>query len=110
MEQGLLLRILTKQVAARNIRMFYFDSGKLTSNMYRDTRLGGSSPAHRTYKANDYGAGAITTDPNKGNSSGSSTLVVVYPAPDSTGKKFGKKIRLLQLHFKKFWPVFAGNI
>ncbi len=63
----------------------HFDSSKLTSNIYRDTRLGGSSPGHRTYKTNDYGAGAITTDPNKG-SSGSPTPVVVYPVPDSTGK------------------------
>ncbi len=64
----------------------HFDSSKLTSNIYRDTRLGGSSPGHRTYKTNDYGAGAITTNPNKGNSSGGSTPVVVYPAADSTGK------------------------
>lgn len=35
------------------------------SAIYRDTRLGGSSPGHRTYKTNDYGAGAITTNPNK---------------------------------------------
>jgi len=63
----------------------YFDSSKLTSNIYRDTRLGGSSPGHKTYKTNDYGAGAITTDPDKG-SSGGSKPNVVYPAPDSTKK------------------------
>lgn len=62
----------------------YFDSSNLTSKIYRDTRLGGSSPGHKTYKTNDYGAGAITTNPNKGNSSGSSTPDDVYPAPDST--------------------------
>ncbi|MEO7314140.1 MAG: hypothetical protein ABIW47_03065 [Ginsengibacter sp.] len=33
--------------------------------MYRDTRLGSSSPLYKTYKKNDYGAGAITTNPNK---------------------------------------------
>ncbi len=34
-------------------------------HIYRDTRLGGSSPLYNTYKKNDYGAGAITTNPNK---------------------------------------------
>ena len=33
--------------------------------MYRDTRLGGSSKKYNTYKKNDNGAGAITTNPNK---------------------------------------------
>lgn len=33
--------------------------------IYRDTRLGSSSPLYNTYKKNDYGAGAITTNPNK---------------------------------------------
>ncbi|MEO8412954.1 MAG: hypothetical protein ABI472_04815 [Ginsengibacter sp.] len=33
--------------------------------MYRDTRLGGSSQMYNSYKKNDYGAGAITTNPNK---------------------------------------------
>ncbi len=33
--------------------------------MYRDTRLGSSSKMYNTYKKNDYGAGAITTDPTK---------------------------------------------
>ncbi len=39
------------------------DSG---SPIYRDTRLGSSSPLYNTYKKNDNGAGAITTNPNKG--------------------------------------------
>jgi len=33
--------------------------------MYRDTRLGSSSKKYNTYKKNDNGAGAITTNPNK---------------------------------------------
>lgn len=33
---------------------------------YRDTRLGSSSPLYNTYKKNDNGAGAVTTNPNKG--------------------------------------------
>jgi len=33
--------------------------------VYRDTRLGSSAPQYDTYKKNDNGAGAITTDPNK---------------------------------------------
>ena len=44
--------------------------------MYRDTRLGSSSPLYNTYKKNDYGAGSITTNPNK--SDGPS---FIYAAP-----------------------------
>jgi len=33
--------------------------------IYRDTRLGSSSPYYNTYEKNDYGAGAITTNPHK---------------------------------------------
>lgn len=36
------------------------------SSIYRDTRLGSSSPLYNTYEKNDNGAGAITTNPNKG--------------------------------------------
>lgn len=34
--------------------------------IYRDTRLGSSSPLYNTYEKNDNGAGSITTNPNKG--------------------------------------------
>lgn len=37
-----------------------------TNSIYRDTRLGSSSPLYNTYKKNDNGAGAVTTNPNKG--------------------------------------------
>ncbi|MEO8853669.1 MAG: hypothetical protein ABI359_07820 [Ginsengibacter sp.] len=56
------------------------NSAKTTTKIYRDTRLGGSSPLYNTYKKNDNGAGSVTTNPNKG--SGDSS-----PAPyisDST--------------------------
>lgn len=49
----------------------FFKQDKVYNNpvqhhpMYRDTRLGSSSPLYNTYKKNDYGAGAITTNPNK---------------------------------------------
>ena len=33
---------------------------------YHDTRLGSSSPMYNTYRKNDYGAGAVTNNPNKG--------------------------------------------
>lgn len=36
------------------------------SPIYRDTRLGSSSPLYNTYKTNDNGAGSVTTNPNKG--------------------------------------------
>ena len=34
-----------------------------TQPIYRDTRLGSSSPLYNTYEKNDYGAGAVTTSP-----------------------------------------------
>lgn len=36
------------------------------SPIYRDTRLGSSSPLYNTYEKNNNGAGSITTNPNKG--------------------------------------------
>lgn len=39
------------------------------SHIYRDTRLGSSSPLYDTYEKNNFGAGAVTTDPNKSSSS-----------------------------------------
>jgi uncharacterized protein (DUF2461 family) len=33
--------------------------------IYRDTRLGSSSALYNTYQKNDYGAGAVTTNPHK---------------------------------------------
>ncbi len=50
----------------------------VTHPIYRDTRLGGSSPLYNTYKKNDYGAGAITTNPNKDNG------IAKYPGGDSS--------------------------
>lgn len=35
------------------------------AHIYRDTRLGSSSPYYNTYEKNDNGAGAVTTNPNK---------------------------------------------
>lgn len=58
---------------------FHADSSRKTNKIYRDTRLGSSSPLYDTYKKNDKGAGAITTNPNKGSSSSSSPYI-----PDST--------------------------
>jgi len=40
----------------------YFDT---TQHTYRDTRLGSSSPYYNTYEKNNYGAGSVTTNPNK---------------------------------------------
>lgn len=63
-----------------------FDSSNMSNKMHSETRLGGSSPGHRTYQSNDYGAGAITTNPHKDNSSGRSSRNISYPARDSTKK------------------------
>lgn len=44
----------------------YFDSSSNASTqIYRDTRLGSSSPTDSTYETNNNGAGAVTTNPNK---------------------------------------------
>ena len=42
----------------------------VTSHIYRDTRLGSSSPQYSTYEKNDHGAGAVTTNPNKSGGAG----------------------------------------
>ena len=66
------------------------NSSDNTHDMRRDTRSGSSSPLYNTYKKNDYGAGAITTNPNK--QGGSSPVMSTTPAdstysvPDSTRK------------------------
>ena len=55
-------------------------------HIYRDTRLGSSSPLYNTYKKNDYGAGAITTNPNKsggGSFTPSSETISAPSQPDS---------------------------
>lgn len=57
-----------------------------TPHIYRDTRLGGSSPYFNTYQKNDYGAGAITTDPNKGMG------VTKYPQDQLDSSNMGNKM------------------
>ncbi len=54
--------------------------------IYRDTRLGSSSPMYNTYKKNDKGAGAITTNPNKGGG-GSAPVIVEESVKDSVYKR-----------------------
>lgn len=49
--------------------------------LYRPTRLGSSSPLYDTYKKNDYGAGAITTNPNKSGRS------FIYSTSPEAGRK-----------------------
>lgn len=48
-----------------------------------DTRLGSSSPLYNTYQKNDYGAGSITNNPNKGASEATPYVPAVI---DSTKK------------------------
>lgn len=60
-----------------------------TQDTKRDTRLGSSSPLYNTYKKNNSGAGAVTTNPNKQGGSSpiiSATADSTYSAPDSTNK------------------------
>ncbi|MEO6682927.1 MAG: hypothetical protein ABIN48_08875 [Ginsengibacter sp.] len=49
-------------------------------DFYPDTRLGSSSPLYNTYKKNDYGAGAITTNPFK--TGGHTTIFTSPPIPN----------------------------
>lgn len=60
--------------------------------IYRDTRLGSSSPLYNTYEKNNYGAGAITTNPNKNSSGIVSTPV--FPADTTRQSSFSRDTRL----------------
>jgi len=57
--------------------------------IYRDTRLGSSSANYNTYKKNDNGAGAITTNPHKAGG------ISFFPQmqPDSTAEHAPKIYR-----------------
>lgn len=65
---------------------------KSGEHIYRDTRLGSSSPMYKTYRTNDDGAGSVTTNPNKG---GGGYVPVVEPikpeqaSPDSSANVKG---------------------
>ncbi len=58
-----------------------YDNQVLTPHMYRDTRLGSSSPLYNTYIKNKYGAGAVTTNPNKWGSG--APVFIPEPKPES---------------------------
>ncbi len=75
-----------KGIGVAHDRAGQFDSSIMRNKMHGETRLGGSSPGHRTYQSNDYDAGAITTNPHKDNNSSRSSRNIVYPARDSTKK------------------------
>lgn len=61
----------------------YYGNKPLTPNIYRDTRLGSSSPMYNTYIKNHYGAGAVTTNPNKWGS-GAPVIISTTPQPIDT--------------------------
>ena len=50
---------------SRNTTLQQKDKQVKKGSIYRPTRLGSSSPMYNTYKKNDYGAGGVTTDPDK---------------------------------------------
>lgn len=60
--------------------------------IYRDTRLGSSSPLYNTYEKNNYGAGAITTNPNK--NSGGMSSTPSFPADTNRQSIFYSDTRL----------------
>lgn len=62
------------------------------NHIYRDTRLGSSSPAYQTYKENDNGAGSVTNNPNKG--AGSSPYVSGEVIDSSTVNPIRMETRL----------------
>jgi len=53
-----------------------------TGHVYRDTRLGSSSPQYDTYEKNNYGAGSVTTNPNK-NGGGAGMEMTSPPTTES---------------------------
>lgn len=63
------------------------DNQVVTPHIYRDTRLGSSSPLYNTYKKNDYGAGAITTNPNKWGSGSPVFIPQTKPEADTIGNE-----------------------
>lgn len=56
---------VNKKVSDSAKKNYKIHLNKQPQVIYRDTRLGSSSPIYNTYKKNDYGAGAVTTNPNK---------------------------------------------
>ena len=68
--------IYSSDTATGKIKRYKVTYSKKTQK-YRPTRLGSSSPLYDTYKKNDNGAGAITTNPNK--SAGFGSPVISYP-------------------------------
>jgi len=69
-------QVTQPQISAKADLMLGTDT---QNHIYRDTRLGSSSPLYNTYEKNNYGAGAVTTNPNK-NGGGNYTP----PAPMTT--------------------------
>lgn len=59
-------------------------------HIYRDTRLGSSSPLYDTYKKNDYGAGSVTTNPNKSSGSAYVDTNNPIPAPATTSPDYDR--------------------
>lgn len=71
--------IYTLQKLQDQQRPKYYGTKPLTPNIYRDTRLGSSSPLYNTYIKNHYGAGAVTTNPNKWGSG--APVIIQQPQP-----------------------------
>jgi hypothetical protein len=64
-----------------NTNSVQFNSNDNSTPIHSDTRLGSSSPLYDSYKKNNYGAGAITTDPHK---SGGGSPLLPAPVSDTT--------------------------
>lgn len=62
---------------------FRIDSNQ-NNHVYRDTRLGSSSPLYDTYEKNAYGAGAITTNPHKSGGGVFTAPTPMYQTPADT--------------------------
>lgn len=62
---------IVKKVKVNNRIIYPMNKNKkhqykmVPQKLYRPTRLGSSSPNSDTYKKNDFGAGAVTTNPHK---------------------------------------------
>jgi hypothetical protein len=79
-------------------------------HIYRDTRLGSSSPLYNTYKKNDYGAGAVTTNPNKGSGStftSNSNLISKQQSPVYRDTRLGSSSPLYNTYEKNDYGAGA---
>lgn len=88
--------ITTQTPLKRTVQPVIDNTPTGTSERYRGTRLGSSSPLYNTYRTNDDGAGAVTTAPKNGSAPLSAGPVegAVQEVPQPAQKSFYRDTRL----------------